>query len=506
MNPSHPSVILCILDGWGIAPSGPGNAITLADPPTYTYLLSTCPNSQLEASGVAVGLPAQQDGNTETGHLNIGAGRIVYQDLARINLSIADGSFFTNQALLNSIEHVKKNHSSLHLLGLIGASGVHAFNDHLYALIMLAAKNNIPRVFLHLITDGRDSPPDDSPRQIKAAQCIIDRYRTGRIVSLMGRYYGLDRDMRLDRTNLAFDCLIKGSPLNYNDPLTAISTAYAQNQTDEFIRPLTIGSDPESTRIKSGDALIFYNFRIDRPRQLTKMLIDANIPGFSLTTMTKYHDHFSIPVAFPNLKIKNTLGEHLSLLSLHQLRMAESEKERFVTFYFNGQHEPPFPGEERIIVPSPKIATYDLQPEMSTEKLVAKFAENFSTRQYSFGLLNIACPDMVAHTGDTPSTIKAILAADCALKTLVSLADKTSSWLLITGDHGNAEEMINPLTSKADTEHSLNPVPLIIYHQDKLNLKLANGVLADIAPTILDLLKLPQPPEMTGNNLIINTK
>ncbi|MBI2310368.1 2,3-bisphosphoglycerate-independent phosphoglycerate mutase [Candidatus Collierbacteria bacterium] len=495
-------VILCIMDGWGIAPPGPGNAITLADPPNFKNLIEHYPHSQLEASGIAVGLPADLDGNTETGHLNIGAGRIVYQDLARINMSIAEGSFFTNPALLEAINHANTNHSALHLVGLIGASGVHAANEHLYALIMLAAHHEVERVYLHLITDGRDSPPHDAINQVSAVADHLTRYLSaGKIASLLGRYYAMDRDMRLERTKLAFDCLTGETCPNTETAEQAIKESYDRGESDEFIKPVSIGENPAQTRIKTNDAVIFYNFRIDRPRQLTKTLLDANIPNLKLVTMTKYHPKFNLPVAFPDLILKNPLGELISTAGQKQLRAAESEKERFVTYYFNGQRYDPFPGEERLIIPSPHVATYDLAPEMSTPLLIDSFCKAFAADGHILGVINIACPDMVAHTGNIEKTILAVKAADAGLAKLLELANQTGSYLLMTGDHGNAEELLNRETSEMDTEHSLFPVPFIIYAKEPLIGRLENGVLADVAPTILSLLDISKPSEMTGKNL-----
>jgi len=495
-------VILCIMDGWGIAPASPGNAITLANPPTYKNLMEHYPHSQLEASGIAVGLPADQDGNTETGHLNIGAGRIVYQDLARINMSIAEGSFFTNPALIEAINHANTNHSALHLLGLVGASGVHAANEHLYALIMLAAHHEVEKVYLHLITDGRDSPPHDAINQVNAVTEHLSRYLSaGKIASLLGRYYAMDRDMRLDRTKLAFDCLTGLTCPNVETAEQAIKESYDRGESDEFIRPVSIGGNPAETRIKNNDAVIFYNFRIDRPRQLTKTLLDANITNLKLVTLTKYHPKFNVPVAFPDLTLKNPLGELISNSGQKQLRAAESEKERFVTYYFNGQRYDPFPAEERLIIPSPQVATYDLVPEMSTPLLIDSFCKVFAGNGHVLGVINIACPDMVAHTGNIEKTILAIRAADAGLAKLLELANQTDSYLLMTADHGNAEELLNRETREMDTEHSLFPVPFIIYSKELPSGKLENGVLADVAPTILNLLKIPKPPEMTGKNL-----
>ncbi|MEK7525064.1 MAG: 2,3-bisphosphoglycerate-independent phosphoglycerate mutase, partial [Patescibacteria group bacterium] len=487
--------------GWGIAPPGPGNAITLADPPTFKALNVNYPHSQLEASGIAVGLPAEQDGNTETGHLNIGAGRIVYQDLARINMSIAQGEFFANPALLSAINHAKTNNSALHLLGLVGSSGVHAYNDHLYALIMMAAQHKIEKLYLHLITDGRDSPPTAGGNQITAVTEYLARYsKNGQIVSLMGRYYAMDRDMRLDRTKLAFDCLTAANPICAETGQKAIQESYDRGETDEFVKPVALGPNCSATRIRANDAVIFYNFRIDRPRQLTKTILDANIANLALVTMTNYHKNFQIPIAFPDLVISNTLGEVISKAGLKQIRAAESEKERFVTYYFNGQHEDAFPGEDRLIVPSPKIATYDLLPEMSTPFLVDSFCQAFAADSHALGVINIACPDMVAHTGNIDKTVQAVKAADAGLVKLVELAKQTDAYLLLTGDHGNAEELLNR-QGGIDTEHSLFPVPFILFAKETPVGQLENGVLADIAPTILALLGVEKPAEMTGKNL-----
>ncbi len=504
---THKSVILCILDGWGIDKPTSGNAITLTKTPAYSNLLETCPNSQLEAAGFAVGLPADQDGNSETGHLNLGAGRIVFQDLARINMSIADFSFFSNDALLSAINHVQKNHSALHLMGLVGSSGVHAYNDHLYALLMLAKRHCLEKVYLHLFTDGRDSPPHQSPEIISKVEDIIAHYKVGKIVSLSGRYYGMDRDMRLDRTQKAYDCIAGRLEPNAKTASEAIKNSYDLGITDEFLLPTTIGKDFRETRIRKDDGLIFYNFRIDRPRQLTKMILEHHIENLHVVTMTQYHPHFPVRVAFPNSHYPNILGEVLAQNSLKQLRVSESEKERFVTYYFNGQREEPFALEDRVIVASPKVATYDLQPEMSTSSLLEAISSHIKDSQYSFILVNIACPDMVAHTGNLAKSKLAVKATDAALKQLVEIASQNSSCLLITADHGNIEQLINQTSGEIDTQHSTNPVPLIFFDKDlSSKYSLSDGILADVAPTVLFLLDLAKPPEMTGHNLLIQKK
>lgn len=497
------SVILCILDGWGIAPASSGNAITLANPQTYNYLLQNYPSTQLLASGIAVGLPEGQDGNSETGHLNIGAGRVVFQDLALINMAIADGSFFTNRALLDTIKHLTAFQSSLHLIGMIGNSGVHSYNEHLYALLMFAKKHNLQNVYLHLITDGRDSPPDNARDQIKAVQEKINEIGIGSIVTVMGRYFAMDRDQRLDRTKKAYDCLTKGTNTTESDAGIYLEKSYANNIYDEFIEPTVIGKDPIDTRIKSGDAAIFFNFRTDRPRQLTEMFLRSGIPNLRFTTMTKYRDYFQNPVMFTTTTLVNTLGEVISKQNLNQLRAAETEKIAMVSYYFNGQIENSFPGESHLFIDSQKVATYDLTPRMSTDKLVDEFSRKIREDGFVLSVINIACPDMVAHTGKIDKTIEAIQASDEALGNLVNLAKERNSYLLITADHGNAEGLIDIKTGKVDTQHSSQPVPFIIYHPTDSKFKLQPGKLADIAPTILDLLGLPVPLEMNGKDLIV---
>jgi len=500
---SDKKVILCILDGWGIAPDGLGNAITQANPPTFTYLSQNYPNSQLEASGPSVGLPENQDGNSETGHLNIGAGRIVFQDLAIINMSIADGSFFTNKELLNTVKHIQSFQSRLHLVGMIGNSGVHSYNEHLYALLLFASRHNITNVYLHLITDGRDSPPDNGLLQILNVEKEISKYGVGKISSILGRYYAMDRDQRLDRTTKAYDCLMGKGPVNPITPGNFIQSNYDQGITDEFIAPTALGDDPINSRIRAGDAVVFFNFRTDRPRQITEMVLRSSIPNLRFVTMTRYRNDFDNPILFSTTTVTHTLGEIVSALNLNQLRAAETEKIAMVTYYFNGQSEVPFPGESHLFVPSPKIATYDLKPDMSSVALTDQFVENFKGDGFSLAVINIACPDMVAHTGKLDKSIQAIIASDNALGKLVNLAKETKSYLIITADHGNAEELLDIVTGKINTEHSTSPVPFIVYHPDDHQFKLANGKLGDIAPTILNLLQIPQPQEMTGNNLIV---
>lgn len=495
-------VILCILDGWGVAPDSPGNAITRANPEAFNYLMANYPHSQLLASGIAVGLPENQDGNSETGHLNMGAGRIVFQDLALINMSIADGSFFTNRALLDTAKHLNSFKSRLHLVGMIGNSGVHSFNEHLYALLLFAKNHNIENVYLHLITDGRDSPPNNGLEQIVNVQSKIVELGIGKISSIMGRYFAMDRDQRLDRTQKAFDCLVGKNIENETDVNAYLQKSYSSGIFDEFIEPKKIDDPAGESRIKSSDAVVFFNFRTDRPRQLTEMFLRSQIPNLRFVTMTKYKKDFQNPVMFGTTTIDNTLGEVVSQNNLNQLRAAETEKIGMVTYYFSGQKEETFPGESHLFVDSPKIATYDLQPRMSTDKLVDDFSTSFKDGNFSLGIINIACPDMVAHTGKIDKTMEAIKAADDGLAKLISLAKETNSYLLITADHGNAEGLLNTKTGEIDTEHSALPVPLILFHNEDFHFNLQPGKLGDIAPTILYLLDLPQHHDMNGKNLI----
>ncbi len=496
-------VILCILDGWGVAPNSPGNAIAQANPPTYNHLLQNYPHTELLASGPAVGLPEGQDGNSETGHLNIGAGRVVFQDLALINMAIADGSFFGSPALLDTVKHLETFQSSLHLIGMIGRSGVHSYNEHLYALLLFAKNHNLQKVYLHLITDGRDSPQTNGTEQIMAVEEQIKKINVGQIASVMGRYYAMDRDKRLDRTQKAFDCLTSASLNHSNDALSYLNHSYSQGVYDEFIEPISLGDNSQETRIKPGDAVVFFNFRTDRPRQLTEMFLQSKIDNLRFVTMTQYQKDFPNPFLFPNLSITNTLAQIISKEHLLQLRASETEKIAMVTYYFSGQSETVLPGEARLFVDSPKIATYDLQPRMSTDKLIEQFSRYFQSYSFSLGVINIACPDMVAHTGKIDKTIEAVRAADDALANLINLAKQTNSYLLISADHGNAEELIDLETGSVNTEHSTLPVPFIIYHDSDYHFQLQRGKLGDIAPTILNLLDLPQPPEMNGKNLLL---
>jgi len=542
-------VCLVILDGWGLAAPGPGNAVSRASIPNFNKFWASYPHTQLLAAGEAVGLPRGEAGNSETGHLNIGAGRIVYQDLQKINTAIADGSFFQNTVFLKAVAHVKKNNSNLHLLGLIGASGIHSNLDHLYALIQLCARENLTNhVFLHLFTDGRDSPPTSSIQYLKKIREVLDREKVGQIASIMGRYWAMDRDRRWDRTEIAYRALTEGIGLLVKTPEEAVEKSYKKGKTDEFVEPALVSDNAGKPigLIKDNDAVVFFNFRIDRPRQLTAAFVAQDFRDESLfldfdpylekyekthllakishyqkvfdrkiflqnlyfVTMTEYSKSLlstGIKTAFLPEAVEMPLGRVISEANLKQLRIAESEKERFVTYYFNGLRENAFPAEERLIIPSPNVPTYDLKPEMSAYEITQTLTDKLSGAfDYAFTLLNFANPDMVAHTGSIGPAVKACETLDECLGKISNSVMADGGTLIISADHGNVEEMINNQTGQIDTQHNGNPVPFIVISKDLLGKgqTLQSGILADIAPTILGLLGLAKPSSMTGRNLL----
>lgn len=539
-------LLLLILDGWGVAPDSKSNAITQARLPFYNLLLSTYPHGILQASAEAVGLPKGEAGNTETGHLNIGAGYVVQQDLVRINYAIANGTFFKNKAFLDAISHARKYESNFHLIGMVGSAGVHSNMEHLLALLELLKEQSFNRVFLHLITDGRDSPPKSSLLYLNQVQAFLDSLGFGKIATIMGRYYAMDRDYRWERTRLAYLALTSRSGVKIDSYQDGVNGSYRKNVTDEFIQPSIIYENNKPLpRIKNNDSLIFFNFRIDRPRQLTKAFIledfqngandeeydpyavkyyKKHLPRIFKTehpfrrgkkpehlyfvTMTEYSQKFHVSaVAFPPEIVAHPIGEAIAKHGLPQLRLSESEKERFVTYYFNGQREVPFLLEERLIISSPKAATYDLVPEMSVFELTEALIKKLKEKKFYFLVVNIANPDMVAHTGNLEATIKACESVDRCLSELTPVILHQNGTLIITGDHGNAEELINSKTGEMDTEHSTSPVPLIIVNA-KLkgkNIILPEGILGDIAPTVLAMMHIEKPPEMKGRNLLTNS-
>lgn len=532
-------VVLAILDGWGIAAEGPGNAITQANTVNLDKFWISYPHTNLEASGQAVGLPRGEDGNTETGHINLGAGRIVYQDLERINMAVADGSFFKTPSLLSAIKHSKENKSALHLMGLIGAGGVHSNIDHLFALIHMCALEKFTNVFIHLFTDGRDSPPTSAKTYVKKIEEVSEREKVGKIASIMGRYWAMDRDQRWERTEKAYDALTSGIGSFVKTPYEAIDMSYSEGKTDEFIEPsLIVGADGKPVRlIKENDAVIFFNFRIDRPRQLTKVFvfkdfkkaninldkksIDAELKvakvepfkrkvtfsNLNFVTMTDYGTPIieaGAKAAFPPEIIDNPLSAIISASDMRQFKITESEKERFVNFYFNGLREHPFPNEEKIIIPSPKVPTYDQKPEMSCSEITKSIISRLNGGNYKFCVVNYPNADMVGHTGNIGATVNAVEILDENIGKLANYILSANGVLLITADHGNAEEMINLSTKEIDTEHSINPVPFIAISPKFLGngRMLRTGILADVAPTILNLLGIKPPTSMTGRDLL----
>lgn len=543
-------VILAVLDGWGIAAPGPGNPLSQADLPNMRKFMSAFPHTQLQASGEAVGLPRGEVGNTETGHLNLGAGRIVYQDLQRINMSIAEGVLYENPVLIGAIEHAKMSGGNLHLIGLIGAGGVHSNIEHLFALIELAQRHQFSRVYLDLFTDGRDSPPTAAKTYIAHVRDVCSKRNVGQIASIIGRYWAMDRDMRWDRTAKAYFALTKGVGNLFKTPEEAIDASYAEGKTDEFIEPslMTDASGNPISLIKDNDSVIFFNFRIDRPRQLARAFTfpdfsKANLPvGFDpyqvkyqkshlaapvvvtepfvrgarlanlyFATMTQYEQAIveaGAKVAFPPEVVKLPIGAVISSAGYKQLRVSESEKERFVTFYFNGQQEAAFEGEDRLIIPSPKVATYDLKPEMSAVEITQGVLEKLKVQgEYKFILVNYANPDMVGHTGNIGAAVKACEVVDECLGKLSDFIMAYGGYMLVTADHGNVEDMIDSVTGMIETEHSNNPVPFVVISQKLMGnpINLTSGILADIAPTVLKLLGLNVPSIMTGRSLLENT-
>lgn len=517
---------LIILDGWGINRSKKGNAILLAKTPNMDRFYDIYPNTMLKSSGEAVGLPEGQMGNSEVGHLNIGAGRVVYQEFTRINKSIKDGDFFTNEVLIAAVKNVRKNKSCLHLMGLISDGGVHSHINHLKALIDLAYKNNIKNLHIHAFLDGRDVPPRSAIPYLLKIDDYLKKRAIGEIATISGRYYAMDRDNRWDRVKKAYDALVYRKGETFNSAKELVEKSYSNGTDDEFIVPgLLKVKDDRCARVKTGDSLIFFNFRPDRARQITKAFIFKNFEDFDrgsnspevfFVCMTQYNKEFTAPIAFPPALIKNTLGEVLSLNGMKQLRIAETEKYAHVTFFFNGGVEKANPGEDRILIPSPKVATYDLKPEMSAYEVTDKVLEKIDENKYDVIVLNYANPDMVGHTGFLNAAIKAVETVDECVGRVVAKVNEKGGIGIITADHGNIEEMVNCATDCPITAHSTSLVPFIVCSGDIKGLKGQGikeltdnesfGALCDIAPTIIELLGLKKPIEMTGESLILSYK
>jgi 2,3-bisphosphoglycerate-independent phosphoglycerate mutase len=509
-----PSVALVVLDGWGLAPDGPGNAVSLAATPVFDSLWDRYPHTQLMASGEAVGLPPGQMGNSEVGHLNLGAGAIVKQDLVRIDEAVADGTFFEVPALRAACAAARDGSGRIHLIGLVSGGGVHSSLDHLRACIELGVRERLPELVLHAFTDGRDTPPTSSPEFVAEAEgWLAEAKQAGveaRVGTVMGRYWGMDRDRRWDRTKRAYDAIVHGRGLHAASPQDAIRQAYGRDETDEFIQPTVIG---EPATVRTGDSVLTFNFRPDRMRQIVSALGDPNFdefdrgepPQVTLTTMTEYQEHWTYPVAFPPARPKLTLASVLAERGESQLHVAETEKYAHVTYFFNGGEEDSYAGEERCLVPSPRdVPTYDHKPEMSADAAASEFASRWRKaagqgRPYRFGIINFANPDMVGHTGSIPAAVCAVEFVDRCLGRVVDAVISTGGGLIVTADHGNADDMLEA-DGSPNTAHSTNPVPLIVT-VEHLRLR-REGILADVSPTALDLLGIPLPEAMGGHSLI----
>ena len=499
-----PSLALVILDGWGLAPAGPGNAVSLANTPVFDELWTAYPHAQLSASGRDVGLPDGQMGNSEVGHLNLGAGAVVKQDLARIDESIADGSFFENPALLAACDAARRSpRGRLHLMGLVSDGGVHSGWEHLEACIELAAQEGVPDLVLHAFTDGRDTLPRSSPGYLEEVERWLRQ--AGRVGTVSGRYYAMDRDRRWERTKLAYDAIVHARGATAPTAAEAVEASHEADETDEFVRPTVIGA---YDGIADGDVAIHFNFRPDRARQLVRALAEPGfdefprgpVPAINLTTLAEYREGWPYPVAFPPKVPATTLAEVLAGAGARQLHVAETEKYAHVTYFFNGGREQVWEGEERCLVDSPRdVPTYDHKPEMSARAAAGEFAGRWSEGDYRFGILNFANPDMVGHTGVIPAAVAAIEAVDACLGQVVSAVHASGGACMVTADHGNADNMLEP-DGSPNTAHSTNPVPLIVTAN---GIGLAgDGILADVAPTALRLLGIDQPTGMTGRSLL----
>ena len=510
---SKKPTVLMILDGYGLNNETKGNAVAEAKKPVMDKLMAECPFVQGNASGLAVGLPDGQMGNSEVGHLNMGAGRIVYQDLTKITKAIQDGDFFENKALLAACENVKKNDSALHLYGLVSDGGVHSHNSHIYGLLELAKRQGIEKVYVHCFLDGRDTPPASGKEYVAELEARMAEIGVGEVASVMGRYYVMDRDNRWDRVEKAYRALVFGEGEKTASATEGIQASYDKDVTDEFVLPTVVEKDgaPVAT-IKDNDSVIFFNFRPDRAREITRTFCDDVFDGFDRgerihTTYVCFTEYdVTIPnklVAFVKEEITNTFGEFLAANGLKQARIAETEKYAHVTFFFNGGVEEPNEGEDRILVKSPKVATYDMKPEMSAYEVCDKLTDAIKSDKYDVIIINFANPDMVGHTGVEPAAIAAIEAVDACVGKAVDAIREVDGQMFICADHGNAEQLVDKETGEPFTAHTTNPVPFILVNADPAYKLREGGCLADIAPTLIELMGLEQPKEMTGKSLLV---
>jgi 2,3-bisphosphoglycerate-independent phosphoglycerate mutase len=509
MQAQKKPLVLTILDGWGFSSSSEGNAIAAARKPTYDLLLRKYPNTLVQTSGPSVGLPAGQMGNSEVGHLNIGAGRVIYMDVTRIDRMIVSGEFFNNPVLLESMKHAKTHR--LHLMGLCSDGGVHSLLTHLYALLELAKKQGVEQVFVHCFMDGRDTPPESGAGFIEQVQKEMRRIGAGQIATVSGRYYGMDRDKRWDRVERAFNAMVLGNGEKSDDPVAAVKRSYEHGVTDEFVEPVTIVDAHKQPvgLIRDDDACIFFNYRADRGREMTTALTDPTLekPSLSVapknlhfTTMTEYDKSFTVPFVLPREHPNNILADVMAQLNWKNLRVAETEKYAHVTYFFNGGNEKPYPGESRELVPSPKVATYDLKPEMSAQGITDVVVRAIDQHEFDVIVMNYANADMVGHSGKMAPTILAVEAVDAGLGQIYAALQRSGGTWMITADHGNAEMMIDPVTKGPHTYHTTNPVPFILVSESRVMLR-SSGALQDISPTVLGFLDEKQPKEMTGRDL-----
>ncbi len=514
--PKPKPVLLVVLDGWGIRVERENNAIAIAGTPNMDALVRDYPSTGLRTSGLSVGLPEGQMGNSEVGHTNLGAGRIVYQDLVRINRSIEDGSFFQIPALLEAMRKARASGGAVHFMGLCSDGGVHSQEEHLHALLEMARREGVARAFVHAFLDGRDTPPKSGLGYVQSLERRMKEKGYGRVATVMGRFWAMDRDKRWDRVQAAFEAMVRSEGVKATSGVNAVEQAYARGETDEFVKPTVVvngGGEPVA-RVRDGDALVFFNFRADRAREITRAFTQEGFHEFDVSArprlsafacMAQYDETFGLPVAFGPDQPTEIFPEMVAKAGLAQLRCAETEKYAHVTFFFNGGRETVFPGEDRILVPSPRdVKTYDEKPEMSAREVTDKVVEAVRSRRYGFILVNYANPDMVGHTGKLDAAVKAVKVVDACIGRLWAAAREAGMAMLVTADHGNCEMMVDPVTGEPHTAHTLGPVPFILADPDLRGARLrTDGVLADVAPTALQVLGLPQPREMKGLGLLV---
>ncbi len=504
--------LLVVLDGFGHREAKEGNAIAAARTPHWDRYWREQPHALISGSGADVGLPEGQMGNSEVGHMNLGAGRVVYQDLTRINRAIDQGEFQRNRSLNRAFERVKKSGGALHVMGLLSPGGVHSHQDQIFECLSMAAEAKLPRVYLHAFLDGRDTPPRSAKASLEKAQALMQRLGNGSVASIVGRYFAMDRDRRWDRIERAYNLLVRGeAPFHAADPVEGLEQAYARGEGDEFVQPTSIHAEGElPVHIDDGDGMVFMNFRADRARQLTRALVDADFADFQrrstvrladFVMLTRYADDIKVSCAFEPAVLTNTLGEYLSKLGKTQLRIAETEKYAHVTFFFSGGREQPYEGERRILIPSPKVATYDQCPEMSAAKVTDELVKAIRSEDFDFVICNYANGDMVGHTGDFDAAVAAVEVLDNCLGRLEAALAEVGGQMLITADHGNVEKMSDPETGQPHTAHTADAVPLVYVGPQNVTLR-GNGTLADVAPSLLYLMHLKVPAEMTGRSLV----